>query len=173
MLEEVKFRLKSFQQLKLTFSTICGTFIWMIRVSWFLLLLEFFGRLRWLRFVAYALWLRCVHPKRRDKKRLSCRHCCLSVLSKLLPQNPTKGVHTLSDSYLLILHLTALRDLRLPARRKVCINLMFLVETVYDPLVTDIKRHSPTLVVELTSAASYHVTLIRATPPYTLPLLRW
>ncbi|KAL8870385.1 MAG: hypothetical protein Q9198_007641 [Flavoplaca austrocitrina] len=128
-------------QLSLTIATIYGPSIWMIKLSLFLLFLEIFGTLRWLRLLVYlgivvngiiylaitiAMAASCA-PKHGYTKFDYLSAITADKCARNDYLNTWPGLfNILSDFYLLILPLPAVWGLQLPTRKKLGICGMFL-----------------------------------------------
>ncbi|KAL8892838.1 MAG: hypothetical protein Q9215_000202 [Flavoplaca cf. flavocitrina] len=128
-------------QLSLTIATIYGPSIWMIKLSLFLLFLEIFGTLRWLRLLVYlgivvngiiylaitiAMAASCA-PKHGYTKLDYLSAITADKCARNDYLNTWPGLfNILSDFYLLILPLPAVWGLQLPTRKKLGICGMFL-----------------------------------------------
>ena len=133
-------------QLALVFEVIYGPFIWSIKLSLFVLYVQVFRPLRWLRYLAYAgaittglLYLAimltvivlCVpangdHSELEYLTALDSPKCANSQPVVIL----LGVVSLLSDLYLVILPLPAVWRLQLPFRRKLAYSAMFFTGSV-------------------------------------------
>lgn len=134
---------------------IYGPSIWLIKLSLFLLLLEIFGSLRWLRLLVYGgiLVTGMIHFSIMVAIAAVCapRHgyTKLDYLSAMsAPKcarndylNTWPGLfNIISDFYLLIIPLPAVWGLQLPTSKKVGISALFLTGLTYDPLIVTYQR---------------------------------
>lgn len=141
-----QFQLIYIQKLLMTTVIAYGPFVWIIKLSLFLLLLEAFGSLRWLRHLIYtgilvtgivhgsiciALAAACI-PRHDNSKlayltAISAPRCARNYYLNVWP-----GLFNIfSDCYLLILPLPAVWHLHLPTGKKVGITMMFLTGLAY------------------------------------------
>ena len=131
----------SLHQLSLILRVIYGPFIWIIKLSLFLLYLETFGRLKWLRRLVYvgailtgliyfssmiALIILCAPRDGQTEQSyliaLSSPRCALSK-----PLSIALGsVNIVSDFYILIIPLPAVWSLQLPIRSKIGVSAIIL-----------------------------------------------
>lgn len=133
-------------QLALVLEAVYGPFIWSIKLSLFVLYVQVFRPLRWLRYLAYAgavttglLYLAimvavivlCV-PRNGGHSELAY----LTALDSPKCSNAQSIVillgvmGLLSDLYLVILPLPAVWKLQLPFRRKLAVSAMFFTGSV-------------------------------------------
>ncbi|KAL8892974.1 MAG: hypothetical protein Q9192_005539 [Flavoplaca navasiana] len=133
--------LRVYAKQSLTIEMIYGPSIWMIKLSLFLLYLEIFGRLRWLRLLVYygilvtglvylgimiAMAAYCA-PKNGYTKFDYLSAIAADECARNDYLNTWPGLfNILSDFYLLILPLPAVWGLQLPTRKKLGICAMFL-----------------------------------------------
>ncbi|KAL9593534.1 MAG: hypothetical protein Q9219_007507 [cf. Caloplaca sp. 3 TL-2023] len=128
-------------QESLTLEMIYGPCIWFIKLSLFLLLLEGFGTLRWLRYLVHggilatgifhfsitiAIGALCA-PKHGNSKLdyLAASNDPKCARNDYL--NTWTGIfNIISDFYLLLIPLPAVWTLHLPAKKKVGVSAMFL-----------------------------------------------
>lgn len=129
------------EQLSLIIGAIYGPCIWFIKLSLFVLYLEIFGLLRWLRYLAFVgmiitgffyfgsmvAFLALCSPRNGHSQiayitALASPQCLKSQPLSII----TGAVGVISDLYLVILPLPAVWSLQLPLRRKIGVSAMFL-----------------------------------------------
>ena len=168
------------QQLSLIVEVVYGPFIWFIKLSLFVLYLEIFGLLKWLRYSAYAgmvvtgifylvsLILFSVMCAPRDGQSQ------FSYLSALASPRCTQSrglvlaqgvVNIVSDLYLIILPLPAIWSLQMPLKRKLGVAAMICTGIVYvvffsSILIVQLNIHSACIASIL--GLVYRVQLIRS-----------
>lgn len=131
---------------------IYGPTIWMIKLSLFLLLLEIFGTIRWLRLLVYlgiiitglvyfsiliAIAAACAprhgYTKFDYLSAIADPRCARNDFLNTWP-----GIfNILSDFYLLVVPLPAVWGLKLPTTKKLAISAMFLTGLTSDVFSTD------------------------------------
>ena len=131
-----------------------GPCVWLIKLSLFMLLLELFGRLRWMRYMAItgmtvtglfygALMvlsaLMCLPrdaagPSQSASQLASSRAVESANCTRILPliRIAVGIVNITSDLYLILLPLPAVWSLRLPLRKKLGLSTIFLTGSMSD-----------------------------------------
>lgn len=128
-------------QLSLIIVSIYGPCLWFIKISLFVLYLEIFGLLRWLRYLAFggmivtglfyfasmfAFAILC-SPKHGHSQIAYITALASPQCSKAQPLSTVIGaVSVVSDLYLIVLPLPAVWSLQLSFRRKLGVSAMFL-----------------------------------------------
>ena len=129
------------QQLTLIIQSGYGPCIWFIKLSLFVLYLEVFGVLRWLRIMSFVgmlitglfyfatmvSFIIMCSPKNGHSQFAYLTALASPECAKSEPLSITIGaVNVVSDMYLVILPLPAVWSLQLPLRRKIGVSAMFL-----------------------------------------------
>lgn len=139
--------IRTYVQLTLILSSTYGPSIWLVKLAIFVLYLEVFGLLRWLRHLVFAgifitgvfyitamvIYIALCAPRNGHSQASYFNALASPRCSQALSLTTGVGVfNVVSDLYLILIPLPAVWSLQLPLRRKIGLAAMFLTGSMLD-----------------------------------------